>query len=70
MSGYQNLLRSLDSIIESHGANDPKLRKELETLREQIVEANSRKSVGEIARLGLQIFTLAKWLFDHLPPPH
>ena len=67
---YQVLLNSLDALITHHGETNPSLRKDLETLRAQLVEAQKRRRAEDVARIGLQLVAWARWIFDHLPPPH
>lgn len=67
-SKSQNLLREVDALIARHGADNPELRTDLETLREKLVDALRRQHAEDVARIGLQILDWVRWIWENLPP--
>lgn len=64
------LLRSIDSLIENHGRDNPELLKELQELRSEVQEATRKGLWLDLAFAALRLATWIKFIFDHLPPTH
>ena len=69
-SKYRALLRLIDAIIDEHGEANQQLKAGLAELREKLEAAYRSHDRLELASIGLRVLDLARWIFDHLPPPH
>lgn len=64
------LLRSINSVIETYGAADPDLARELEAIRDDLLEAERTSQWIVWSQRALQAATWIKFILDRLPPPH
>ena len=62
------LLRQVDSIMTTHGAENPELLKELVSFRSKLEAECFNRNPAEFVKLGLLLSAWIKFIFDHFPP--
>jgi hypothetical protein len=63
-SKKRELDEKLQTLIERHGRDSPKLRADLEALRRDLLQPNL--SARDMAAICLRVATWAKWIYDIL----
>jgi hypothetical protein len=61
--------RQIDSLIETYGAENPQLLRDLQAFKEALREAKLQGNAAKLASIMFRIATWVRFAIDHLPGP-